>query len=308
MAPAGTSSTERRAAPRDLEALRALSLAIARGEAAPRLGPKAQEVLSRLLELSGDQALLSISTLARRLDVNPSTISRLARALGYQRFGELQGILLSERLDGSRSFYRQHATAALAADRQDLLAQARQLGREHCHNIERFQQGLANDDLEAFATAVMGARRVRLHGLRQFHAFASFLAYGLGMLRADVALLSDSGYGVAEGLAALAPDDVLIVASCKPYTRHVAEACQAAHEHGIHTIAVTDFASSPLVRHSDLAILVPHETSFVSNSMVTFICAAECLVNACATHAGEDAAEALSRRDLFIETLGIEQP
>lgn len=273
-----------------------------------RLGSKAQEVLSRLLELSGDQALLSISTVAQRLKVSPSTISRLARTLGYERFGDLQSILLSERLDASRSFYRQHATRALAADRQDLLGQAHQLGREHCHNIERFQQTLGNDDLETFADTVMSAGRVRLHGLRQFHAFASFLAYGIGMLRADVALLSDSGHGVAEGLAALSPGDVLIAASCKPYTRHVIDVCQAAHEHGIRTIAVTDFASSPLVQHSDLAILVPHETSFVSNSMVTFICAAECLVNACATHAGEEAAQALSRRDLFIETLGIEQP
>ncbi|WP_189470192.1 MurR/RpiR family transcriptional regulator [Litchfieldella qijiaojingensis] len=308
MAPATPSSTDRHTAPRDLGALRALSLAIARGETDLHLGPKAQEVLAQLLELSGDQALLSISTLARRLEVNPSTISRLARALGYERFGELQSILLSERLDGSRSFYRQHATAALAADRGDLLAQARQLGREHCHNIERFLDGLSNTDLEAFAERVMGAGRVRLYGVRQFHAFASFLAYGLAMLRADVALLGGSDQGVAEGLAALSPGDVLIAASCKPYTRQVVEVCRAAQDHGIRVIAVTDFASSPLVRHSELAILAPHESSFVSNSMVAFAAAAECLVNACATHGGEAAAQALSRRDLFIETLGIEQP
>ncbi|PMR75211.1 MurR/RpiR family transcriptional regulator [Billgrantia endophytica] len=263
-------------------------------------------MLSQLIELSGDQSLLSISSLARRLEVNPSTISRLARALGYERFGELQSLLLSSRLTPTRSFYRQHATAALAADKQDLHSQARQLCGEHQHNIERFLQGLSNDDLETFADTVMGARRVRLHGVRQFHAFSSFLAYGLGMIRSDVGMLSDDSPGVAEGLAAMSAGDVLIAASCKPYTRHVIEVCKAAHGNGIRTIVITDFSSSPLVRHSDIVILAPHESSFISNSMVAFLAAVECLVNACATVAGDAAAQALSRRDQLIDELGIE--
>src|SRR5690554_302890 len=91
--------------PDTLEELRNLALQVARRESDLRLGPKAQEVLSRLIELSGDQALLSISAAACRLGVSPSTISRLARSLGYERFSDLQSILLSSTL--SRSFYRE---------------------------------------------------------------------------------------------------------------------------------------------------------------------------------------------------------
>ncbi|MCE8019957.1 MurR/RpiR family transcriptional regulator [Halomonas sp. MCCC 1A11036] len=268
------------------------------------MGPKAQEVLSQLIELRGDPALLSISALAAKLEVNPSTISRLVRSLGYARFGELQRILLSETL--THSFYRQHASTALSANRSDLLNQARQLAGEQCRNIERFLDNLRSDELEAFANAVMNAGRVRLCGVRQFHSFASFLAYGLGMLRSDVSLLSDSGHGIAEGLAGMGVDDVLIAASCKPYTREVVDICKAARNHGIRVLTVTDMSSSPLVRHSEQALLVPHETSFISNSMVAFLSAVECLVNACATVSGETAGEALSRRDRFIDELGIE--
>ncbi|MFY0989483.1 MurR/RpiR family transcriptional regulator [Halomonas sp. C05BenzN] len=292
--------------PETVEALRALSLRISRGETELRLGPKAQEVLARLIELNGDQALLSISTAARQLQVNPSTISRLARSLGYERFSDLQGVLLSTSLSQSRSFYRDHASTALKADRHHLQAQADRLCAENRQNIERFAQGLEHGDIEAFAQAVMGAGRVRLHGVRQFHALCSFTAYGLGMLRADVGLLGGTGNGIAEGLAAMSPGDVLIAASCKPYTRQVVDVCRVAHEHGMQTLVLTDYASSPLVRHSDVSILVPHETSFLSNSMVAFFAAAECLINACATVAGDDAATAISRRDRFIDELGIE--
>ncbi|MCE8026545.1 MULTISPECIES: MurR/RpiR family transcriptional regulator [Halomonadaceae] len=300
------SLTDNERAPSDLESLRALSLAIARGESDRHLGPKAQEVLSRLIELRGDPALLSISALAEKLEVNPSTISRLARSLGYTRFGELQRILLSDSLTPPHSFYRQHASVALAADKSDLLNQARQLAGEQCRNIERLLDNLRSDELEAFANAVMNAARVRLYGVRQFHAFASFLAYGLGMLRSDVSLLSDSGHGIAEGLAGMGTDDVLIAASCKPYTREVVNVCKAARNHGIRVLVVTDMSNSPLVRHSEQALLVPHETSFISNSMVAFLSAVECLVNTCATLSGETAAEALSRRDRFIDELKIE--
>lgn len=294
--------------PETVDALRELSLRISRGESDLRLGPKAQEVLARLVELNGDQALLSISTAARHLGVNPSTISRLARSLGYERFSDLQSVLLSSTLSHSASFYRDHASAALQADRQCLKAQAVRLCRENQQNIERFGQGLSQVDLEAFAQSVVSADRVRLYGVRQFHALCSFIAYGLGMIRADVGLLNDYSNGIAEGLAAMSPGDVLVAASCKPYTRQVVDVCRLAHEHGVKTLIITDYASSPLVRHSGVSILVPHETSFISNSMVAFFAAAECLINACATVAGDDAATAITRRDHFIDELGIEMP
>src|SRR3546814_14100648 len=73
------------------------------------------------------------------------------------------------------------------------------------------------------ARALASARRVRMHGVRQNHAFASFLASGLGMLRGDVALLDAAQLGAAEALAQLEPDDVVVVARCAPYTRSVRE-------------------------------------------------------------------------------------
>lgn len=292
--------------PETLDDLRELALGIARGESEKRLGPKSQEVLARLIDLQGDQVLLSISSAARRLGVNPSSISRLARSLGYARFSELQKVLLSSHFASSASFYRDHAATALAADRHSLYAQAQQLCAENQHNIDRFLQGVKHDDIKAFAQAVINAPRVRLYGVRQFHALCSFSAYGLGMLRPDVALLSDATNGVAEGLASLSEGDVLIVASCKPYTRQVVDVCRMAQAYGIQTLAVTDYASSALVKYAQVSVLVPHESSFISNSMVAYFAAMECLINACATLAGDEAGKAISRRDRFITELDIE--
>lgn len=294
------------AVPQTLEALRALSIDIGKGRSDIHLGQKAKVVLSRLLEMRGDKALLSISSLSERLDVNPSTISRLARNLGYKSFGELQNILLSESFIPSGAFYTQHAQTALTAGNSNLSAQAARLCREQQANIERMIEGFDEAAYEVVISKLAEATRIRIHGARQFYAFSGFLTYGLGMIRADVSLLEPSLQGVAEGLAAMDKGDVLVVSSCEPYTKSVVRVAQAAYEAGIDVIAVTDRASSPLVSCASVSLFAPHESSFISNSMVGFFSLAECLINGCASRLGDQAHEALQERDAFIRALKIE--
>ncbi|WP_151704791.1 MurR/RpiR family transcriptional regulator [Nitrincola alkalilacustris] len=292
--------------PDSMDALRALSLSISKGNSRIKLGPKARQVLARLIELRGDKALLSISSLAQRLQVNPSTISRLARTLGYQSFGDLQQVLLSESFAAAGSFYIEHAQAALTADTSALTQQASRLCHEQQANIERLIESLERSSFEQCTKILASANRVRIHGARQFHAYCAFISYGLATLRSDVSLLEQSLQGAAEGLAALDKGDLLVIASCEPYTSSVIRVAEAAKAAGIQVIAITDRSSSPLVAHSDLALFVPHETSYLSNSMTAFFSLAECLINACASQLKESALQAIKRRDAFIQSLKIE--
>ncbi len=294
------------APPATVGELRALMLAIARGESDIVLGPKAREALGRVLELQGSPKLLSITALAGELEVNPSTLTRLARSLGYPGFGAFQDVLLNASLTRPGAFYSRQAQAALAGGEHGVAAGVERLCRETQANIDRFLDGFDPASFDDAVTRIADARRVAVFGVRQFHALAAFLGYGLRMIRSDVALLEAPGKGVAEALATMGPGDVLIAASCSPYTAHVVEVTRAAHERGIAVVAITDRTSSPLVDVSDAALFVPHDTSFLSNSMTVFIACAECLINACAARLGDDAAAALAERDRMIARLGIE--
>ena len=293
--------------PRDVQELRDLMLRISRGEAPLSLGPKAQNALAEILDLRGDPALLSITALAEKLAVNPSTLTRLARNLGYSGFGAFQQVLLDASMSAPGDFYTRQAQTALAGEDASGMGGIARLCRENQANIERF---LESCDIEQFAQAtdlITSAPRVMVHGIRQFHAFASFLAYGLRMIRSDVHLLDSNNLGVAEGLASMSEDDVLISASCAPYSTQVAATARAAADQGLKVVAITDRASSPLVAVSRAAILVPHETSFLSNSLTTFILAAECLINGCAAASPDQAKRALASRDKMIKHLSIER-
>lgn len=295
------------APPETLSDLRALAVAIARGESTVSLGTKARKALSQILDMMGDPVLLSITTLADRLGVNPSTLTRLAHALGYSGFPAFQQVLLSASLTVPGDFYSRQARAALEGG-SSAQARAAQLCRENQANIDRFVDHFDDAAFDTAAEMIMAAPRVAVHGIRQFHSVASFLVYGLRMIRSDVALLDANGLGVAEGLALMGDGGVLVSTSCAPYSAQVVDVAAAARAAGIGTIALTDRTNSPLVDSSRAAILVAHETSFLSNSIGAFIVAVECLINACAAVRPDAARVALRERDRMIARLGIELP
>lgn len=291
--------------PDNLQDLRALALMIVRGETGISLGAKARTALSRILDMVGDPALLSITSLAERLEVNPSTLTRLATSLGYSGFPAFQRVLLSASFSIPGEFYSRQARAALEGG-SSTHARVAQLCRENQANIERFVEGFDEARFEAMATTIMAAPRVVVHGIRQFHSVASFLVYGLRMIRSDVALLDANGLGIAEGLALMGEGGLLISTSCAPYSTQVVEVAAEARRLGIDALAITDYTDSPLAQNSRAALLVGHETSFLSNSIGAFIVAVECLINACAAVSPETARQALRERDRMIERLGIE--
>ncbi|RKT27895.1 RpiR family transcriptional regulator [Roseovarius halotolerans] len=294
------------APPQDVQELRDLMLRIARGESHLSLGPKAQKALAEILNLRGDPALLSITALAEKLSVNPSTLTRLARNLGYPGFGAFQQVLLDASMSAPGDFYTRQAQTALAGEDATGMGGIARLCRENQANIERFLESCDIDQFHAATDLITSAPRVMVHGIRQFHAFATFLVYGLRMIRSDVHLLDSNNLGVAEGLASMSHEDVLISASCAPYSAQVAATARAAAERDIKIVAVTDSASSALAAVSRAAILVPHQTSFLSNSLTTFILAAECLINGCGAVRPEQTKQALSARDEMIKRLDIE--
>ncbi|MCR9137971.1 MAG: MurR/RpiR family transcriptional regulator [Alphaproteobacteria bacterium] len=293
-------------APRSADELRSLLVAIKQGRSDINLGSKAADALGQILELGADQSLLTITTLAERLGINPSTLSRLARNLGYSGFTEFRSILLSENLSPAISFYTRQAQQALQGGDFGLDERISQLASENTKNIDYFTDSFDRGEFAETVDLLARSPRIRIFAVRQFLSMAMFLSYGLGMIRSDVSLLDAPGLGTAEGLAGMSSQDVLVVFSCSPYTKQVIEVCRAAHETGIETVVITDRASSPLVEFARHAIFVPHKTSFLSNSITTFAFCVESLINGTATVLGDAAKDALQRRDELIHALDIE--
>ncbi|ADJ64990.1 MurR/RpiR family transcriptional regulator [Herbaspirillum seropedicae] len=305
------STTESRddSVPRTVEELRSLTVRIGRGKAEFSLGVKAHAVLAKLVERPEEVAVRSITDLAASLGVNASTLTRLATRLGYSGFVDFQNVFRDGLASSHRNFYSQQAqrliTDGPGRHEGDVLAVA-QLAAESARNMESCLAQLSAVELRGAVKLLARARHVRIYGVRQMHSLASFLCYGLGMIRSEVSLLDAPGQGIAEGLAQLQRGDVLVVASVSPYTRIVAEVAQAASNAGLNVIALTDNRASPLVSSAKYAFFVPHESSFFSNSIGAYVVFSEGLMNLVARDLGSEALSALERREGFITDLRIE--
>lgn len=294
------------ASPNSIEELRTLLIAITKGDAPSRLGAKARDAFGKILDIRDSSDLLSITTLSERIDTNPSTITRLAKALGYSGFGPFQKALLTSRLQQPGSFYLNQAQSAMSNADQPMKQRAAQLCHENQANIEYFVDNFETESFERAVALISNARRVTIYGIRQFHSLAAFLAYGLRLIRSDVSILDANGLGVAEEIAAMEAGDVCIVTSVAPYSSQVVLAGQVATERGLDVIAITDRARSPLISNAKASIFVPHESSFISNYITSYFAAAECIINAVAASNSEQTKHALIARQELFKCLNIE--
>ncbi|MBW7965716.1 MurR/RpiR family transcriptional regulator [Bradyrhizobium sp. BR 10261] len=294
--------------PRTIEDLRALALSIGRDEAGFSLGAKAHDVFAKLVEAPEQSAVRSISELADQFGINPSTLTRLAKRLGFEGFSDFQAVFRKAIADDQQYFYSRQAgrlMTAPSAGNPEVDAFA-QLARETAANVDGFLGQLDAAALQGATRLLARARRVRIHGVRQFHSLASFLTYCLGMVRSDVALLDAPRLGVAEALSQLDRGDVVVVASCAPYTRSVAEVARVAASNGQTVIAITDSRSSPLVPPAEHAFFIPHASSFYSNSMGAYVVFVEALLNLVARELGDKALNSLAGRERLIAEMNIE--
>lgn len=301
--------------PHDLPSLEQLATQIRQRQVPIRLGEKTRAALTVLLSHPENTALLSITELAHQLDVNASTLTRLAKRLGFSGFAEFQRLFRDSVSPPAPTFYSHQASrhlqqwgnnTSLSNPIDTTQQRVAQLAAENISNIQHSITALSAPHLAAAAQAIATAKRVRIHGVRQYSALAQFMAYGLSLIRSDVARLDSCGLGLAEGLAQLEPKDILISASVSPYTQEVLAIQEQARQAQLTTISLTDHAGSPLAVNTDYAFLIPYRSSFFSNSISAYFVLAEVLLNQVAWELGTSALKAIHKREQLIAALNIE--
>lgn len=266
------------------------------------LGARTRRVLTLMLESPQRVAVSTISQLAEELAVNASTLTRLAKRLGYQGFNDLQAVFRRELTEG-RHFYSDQANLLNRGSEDERLHTFTRLARQESANLSTLAEQLDATALHYCAERLATAAQVRCHGVRQMASVASFVAYALGLLRQGVALLDGAQQGVGQGLAQLQAGDVLLVVSCFPYSRSVIRTAEVAVAQGIEVIAFTDSASSPLASLASHYFIVPMQSLFYSNSMAALMLLAQGLLAETAQVLGPQGVANLRQREALIEQL-----
>lgn len=292
--------------PQNIDELRELVSRIHTGEAQLSLGTRTFRTLAQLIDTPRQAAVFSISELAASHGINASTLTRLAKRLGYSGFSEFQGVFRRHVASGD-DFYSERVGKLLADPPVSLTDKSTlaEIADDEAANVAAMVENLDSAQLVHTAQALASARAIRIQGLRHLYSIACLMSYGLGMIRDDVAVLGTAGHGVAHSMAQMQKGDLLIALGHAPYTRMTVDACVLASRYDLRIIAITDSFASPLAGPAETVLITPAGGRFFGNSTAACVILVETLLTMTAAELGQGAVDALKKRERVIDELGI---
>jgi DNA-binding MurR/RpiR family transcriptional regulator len=267
-------------APADFDALKQRLM-----EIEPSLPKRLKQTAAFALQHPDEIALGTASGVARRAQVQASTLVRFAQALGFAGFTELQGVFRA-RLRNRWPDYSERLRALPEHDPGDPQA----LLAGFCDAAGRSVAALrAEIDGEALSGAVdilSEARVVFLLAQRRSFGVAHYLAYAFAQLGAPALLVDDIGGLGREQLAAAGPEDAALAISFAPYSPVTLSLAEAARAKGARIVAITDSALSPLAALAERRLEVAERDFGAFRSLAATFCLAATLAVAVAERRG----------------------
>jgi len=266
-------------------------------EAFDGMSEQLQVAARYLLENPHEVALLSMREQARRADIQPATMTRLAQHLGYAGYDEVRQLYADAmRRDGTGFAGLAAAQAKKQKLRGDRALAADMLGGVGAQ-VAALTRPAMLDTLADGARLIERARRVYCLGLRSSHSAAWHLHYILSIAGKQSIMLDAIGGIGADALGSATANDVLVAVSVLPYTRQTVEITEYAHSCDVPVVAITDSVVAPLAQHAAVALIVPTESPSFLHTMSPAFVVAEILGALVAGRSGDAASEALARVD-----------
>lgn len=205
---------------------------------------------------------MTASRLGEEVGVSESTVVRLAVAMGYAGYPELQQSL--------QELVRHRLTATQRFEMTSDIDEGSVLSTVLKADMQNIRTTIEDIDKKAFEAAVhviSGARRIYILGLRSAAPLAEFTGYYLHYILDDVRVVAAGSTDVFESISRVEKDDVLLAISFPRYSSRTIEAMHFARIRGAQVIGITDGPMSPLHDSADICLSVRTDMASFVDSM-----------------------------------------
>jgi len=235
-------------APEDYEGLRTLLLS--RRDSMPK---RLKQVASFALDHPEEMAFGTVAGIAEHAGVQPSTLIRFAKSLGYDGFSHLQQIF-RDRLRERFPDYRERLRVLRDAEGHHVHAATLLQGFADAAtvSIERMRTSVRPEEFARAIETLAKADTIYLLGARRVFPISAYCAYAFGKLGVRAILIDHIAQLGPEQLATATERDAVLAISFTPYSPVTADLAAAAARRNIPVVAITDSAFSPLVTSADV--------------------------------------------------------
>ncbi len=242
-------------------------------------GSASQKIIAdALLRVPFQASAMSIEEMASFTSVSTATLSRFARAVGFEGYPDLRHALVSAVQNGLRPVEKLSDTFERSTDASPLRS-----GLEATlANLRSSAEALSPQMLGGMAKRLAAARSVYVMGFGLSAHLAGLLTLGLEpFCQRLVNVVGDGGTeNAAARLMGLGAEDVLIAISFPRYSRDIVHLTHYAADRGAWIIAITDSVASPLQGHANEVLLAQAAHPVLSSSNAAAVLVIEALVTA----------------------------
>lgn len=274
----------------------AASILITVRGALPNLRPAEQRVAELVLTDPAGVSESSITAVARRCQTSETTVLRFCRAIGLAGYPELRIALARAALWEESGQTPGHPTTGQIDPGDSLADVVAKITHADERAIADTASALDLDVLQQAVEAVAGARRVDIYGIAASGLVGADLHQKLHRIGRVSFVWSDPHLALTSA-AVLEAGDVAVAITHTGTTVDTVDALRVARGRRATTIAITNFAGSPIAEHADLLLTTAaRETTFRSGAMssrIAQLALVDCLFAGVAQRSYDQAISAL---------------
>ncbi len=228
----------------------------------PSLFEAEQKVADYILENPERCMSLAIADLADKAHVAASTVNRFCQSIGFSGFKDFKLALARD------SVMPIHLTDARISQDDDLQAVKDKIFQSDIQTLLDSVQLLNTGELEKAIHAIACAKRIDLYGVGSAVAIVNDLYYWMSHIGVICHPCLDSN--IQKMIASQSDaDTVSIGISHSGVTKHTVEALQMAKAQNATTIAITNYAKTPIVDAADIVLLTASRNTALRSVSMT---------------------------------------
>jgi len=220
-------------------------------------------------------ALNTIALISERAGVNPSTMVRFAKSIGYQGFSDMQSVFQ----DSMRHMPEPYSQRIhhLGDENQPEISVLRRFSRAAKVSLDRLEQQLDEATLLQASQKLANARTIYIAGQGRATPVTTYLHYTFVKMGIQAVLLDGIAAAMTDKARLMQQDEVLVAVSFSPYTANTRELVDICLAQNVPVVALTDSTLSPIARTDDLHLEVLEEELGGIRGLSATMCLALCL-------------------------------
>lgn len=231
----------------------------------PTLSKGQKLIANYILNHYEKAAFMTASKLGQIVGVSESTVVRFAFELGYDGYPGLQKAL-QEMIRNRLTTVQRLEVANEQIGSEEILDKVLNLDIE---KIRKTLEETSRTDFDGAVNSILKANHIYILGSRSAATLARFISYYFTLMFENVKLVhTTSSSEMFEQIMRVGENDIMIGISFPRYSKKTVSALNFAKNNGAKVIAITDSASSPLVKEADYFLQARSDMASFVDSLV----------------------------------------